>query len=123
MDEAIKGNWSVRQLERQIATCSYSRVIANNSDVKKFNNINETAVLAKYEPNTVIKDPYMLEFLGLDNNVNYLEKELEDALINHLQKFLLELGRGFCFVARQKRITFDNEHYFIDLVFYNSILK
>ena len=65
----------------------------------------------------------MLEFLGLDNNVNYLEKELEDALINHLQKFLLELGRGFCFVARQKRITFDNEHYFIDLVFYNSILK
>ena len=65
----------------------------------------------------------MLEFLGLDNNVNYLEIELEDALINHLQKFLLELGRGFCFVARQKRITFDNEHYFIDLVFYNSILK
>ena len=123
MDEAIKGNWSVRQLERQIATCSYSRVIANNGDVKKFNNINETAVLAKYEPNTVIKDPYMLEFLGLDNNVNYLEKELEAALINHLQKFLLELGRGFCFVAKQKRITFENEHYFIDLVFYNSILK
>jgi predicted nuclease of restriction endonuclease-like (RecB) superfamily len=123
MDEAIKGNWSVRQLERQIATCSYSRVIANNSDVKKINNINETAALAKYEPNTVIKDPYMLEFLGLDNNVNYLEKELEDALINHLQRFLLELGRGFCFVAKQKRISFDNEHYFIDLVFYNSILK
>ena len=123
MDEAIKGNWSVRQLERQIATCSYSRVIANNSVVKKINNINETTVLAKYEPNTVIKDPYMLEFLGLDNNVNYLEKELEDALINYLQKFLLELGRGFCFVARQKRITFDNEHYFIDLVFYNAILK
>ena len=63
----------------------------------------------------------MLEFLGLDNNVNYLEKELEDALINHLQKFLLELGRGFCFVARQKRITFDNEHYFIDLVFNNAM--
>ena len=80
-------------------------------------------MLAKYEPNTVIKDPYMLEFLGLDNNVNYLEKELEDALINYLQKFLLELGRGFCYVARQKRITFDNEHYFIDLVFYNAILK
>lgn len=123
MEEAIKGNWSVRQLERQIATCSYSRVIANNSDVNKINNINEIAVLAKYEPNTVIKDPYMLEFLGLDNNVNYLEKELEAALINHLQKFLLELGRGFCFVAKQKRISFDNEHYFIDLVFYNSILK
>ena len=123
MEEAIKANWSVRQLERQIATCAYSRVIANNNEVKKIDNIEETTALVKYEPNTVIKDPYMLEFLGLDNNVNYLEKELEDALINHLQKFLLELGRGFCFVARQKRITFDNEHYFIDLVFYNAILK
>ena len=123
VEEAIKGNWSVRQLERQIATCTYSRVIANNSEVEKIDNVNETTALVKYEPNTVIKDPYMLEFLGLDNNVNYLEKELEDALINHLQKFLLELGRGFCFVARQKRITFDNEHYFIDLVFYNAILK
>lgn len=121
MEGAIKGNWSVRQLERQIATCSYSRVIASNSEVEKIDNVNETTALVKYEPNTVIKDPYMLEFLGLDNNVNYLEKELEDALINHLQKFLLELGRGFCFVARQKRITFDNEHYFIDLVFYNAI--
>ena len=120
MEEAIKGNWSVRQLERQISTCAYSRVIANNSEVEKIDNVNETTAVIKYEPNTVIKDPYMLEFLGLDNNVNYLEKELEDALINHLQKFLLELGRGFCFVARQKRITFDNEHYFIDLVFYEK---
>ena len=102
MEEAIKGKWSVRQLERQIATCSYSRVIANNSEVEKIDNVNETTAVIKYEPNTVIKNPYMLEFLGLDNNVNYLEKELEDALINYLQKFLLELGRGFCFVARQK---------------------
>lgn len=100
MQEAIKGNWSVRQLERQISTCAYSRVIANNSEVEKIDNVNETTALVKYEPNTFIKDPYMLEFLGLDNNVNYLEKELEDALINYLQKFLLELGRGFCFVAR-----------------------
>ncbi len=123
MEEAIKGNWSVRQLERQIATCSYSRVIANKSEVEKIDNVDETTALVKYEPNTVIKDPYMLELLGLDNNVNYLEKELENALINHLQKFLLELGGGFCFVTRQKRITFDNEHYFIDLVFYNAILK
>lgn len=123
MEEAIKGNWSVRQLERQIATCTYSRVILNNGVVENTNNVYETNSLIKYEPNTVIKDPYMLEFLGLDNNVNYLEKELEDALINHLQKFLLELGRGFCYVTRQKRITFDNEHYFIDLVFHNSILK
>lgn len=123
MEEAIKCNWSVRQLERQIATCAYSRVLANNNEIQKVENVNEITALIKYEPNTVIKDPYMLEFLGLDDNVNYLEKELEDALINHLQKFLLELGRGFCFVARQKRLTFDNEHYFIDLVFYNAILK
>ena len=67
MEEAIKGNWSVRQLERQIATCSYSRVIANNSEVEKIDNVNETTAVIKYEPNTVIKDPYMLEFLGLDN--------------------------------------------------------
>ena len=123
MEEAIKGKWSVRQLERQISTCSYSRVIANKTKVEKIENVDELIATPKYEPNTVIKDPYMLEFLGLDNSVKYLEKELEEALINHLQKFLLELGRGFCFVSRQKRITFDNEHYFIDLVFYNSILK
>ncbi len=123
MEEAIKSNWSVRQLERQIATCAYSRVIANNGKVQKIDNIDETTSVIKYEPNTVIKDPYMLEFLGLDNNAKYMEKELEDALINYLQKFLLELGRGFCFIARQKRITFDNEHYFIDLAFYNAFLK
>ena len=118
-EEAIKGNWSVRQLERQISTCLYSRVISNNF-VNNDDKINE---IVTYTPATIIKDPYMLEFLGLDNNIYYLEKELEAALIKHLEKFLLELGRGFCFVARQKRITFDNENYFIDLVFYNVILK
>ena len=91
--------------------------VVNSFEFFVFNN------LLSLEPNAIIKDPYMLEFLGLDDNRSYLEKELEDALINHLQKFLLELGRGFCFVARQKRISFDNEHYFIDLVFYNARLK
>ncbi len=122
MEEAIKSNWSVRQLERQISTCAYSRVIVNKQNIVDINKDISTEIV-KYEPSTVIKDPYMLEFLGLDNNVEIKELELEEALINHLQKFLLELGRGFCFVARQKRITFDNEHYFIDLVFYNAILK
>ena len=75
MQEAIKGNWSVRQLERQIVTCAYSRVIVNKSKVEKICNVDESEALIKYEPNTVIKDPYMLEFLGLDNNVIYLEKE------------------------------------------------
>lgn len=120
MDEAIKGNWSVRQLERQIDTCAYSRVIAHNQKVEIID-VDESPL--PYDTNSIIKDPYILEFMGLDGNTNYIERELEDALVNHLQKFLLELGRGFCFVARQKRISYDNEHYFVDLVFYNSILK
>ncbi len=123
MEEAIKGNWSVRQLERQISSCTYSRVLKHKQEVEIIEGIDEEKQSVKYDPNTVIKDPYMLEFLGLDNNTKYLEKDLEKALIDHLQKFLLELGRGFCFVERQKRISFDDENYFIDLVFYNSILK
>lgn len=123
MEEAIKGNWSVRQLERQISFCTYSRVLKHKQEVEIIEGIDEEKQSVKYDPNTVIKDPYMLEFLGLDSNSKYLEKDLEKALIDHLQKFLLELGRGFCFVERQKRISFDDEHYFIDLVFYNSILK
>ena len=123
MEEAIKGNWSVRQLERQISSCTYSRVLKHKQEVEIIEGIDEQKQSVKYDPNIVIKDPYMLEFLGLDNNTKYLEKDLEKALIDHLQKFLLELGRGFCFVERQKRISFDDEHYFIDLVFYNSILK
>ena len=75
------------------------------------------------KPEDIIRDPYVLEFLGLEQNSSFYESELEQALIDHLQKFLLELGRGFSFVARQKRFTFDGEHFFIDLVFYNYILK
>lgn len=118
INESIKSNWSSRQLERQIATCAYSRVISNK--LLDISNVKEIEI---YHPNTVIKDPYMLEFLGLDSNAKILEKDLEHALIDHLQKFLLELGRGFYFVERQKRISFNNEHYFIDLVFYNVILR
>jgi hypothetical protein len=75
------------------------------------------------EGKDIIKDPYVLEFLGLKENKNYLEKELEQALIDKLQSFLLELGKGFSFIARQKRITVGNDHFYIDLVFYNYILK
>lgn len=74
-------------------------------------------------PEDIIRDPYVLEFLGLSPNDDFYESDLEEALITHLQKFLLELGRGFSFVARQKRITFDGRHFRIDLVFYNYILK
>ena len=74
-------------------------------------------------PADIVKDPYVLEFLGMDENKKYLEKDLEQALIGRLQKFLLELGKGFSFVSRQKRITVDGDHYYIDLVFYNYLLK
>lgn len=79
--------------------------------------------LIRVENEKIIRDPYVLEFLGLEQNPHFYEKELEQALIDHLQKFLLELGRGFSFVARQKHIVFDDRHFFIDLVFYNYILK
>ena len=74
-------------------------------------------------PEDIIRDPYVLEFLGLEPNASFFESDLEQALIDHLQKFLLELGRGFSFVSRQKRFTFDGRHFYIDLVFYNYILK
>ena len=123
INEAIKGNWSVRQLERQISTHTYNRLILHpNNDIEVLD-VDEMSNSIRYDPNMVIKDPYILEFLGLDSKSKYLERDLEEALISHLQKFILELGRGFCFVERQKRISNDSDHYFIDLVFYNSILK
>lgn len=122
MEECIKSNWSTRQLERQITTLFYERILSSKNKEKV------TQELYKLEPQSkqvsdIIKDPYVLEFLGLPENIDFLEKNLEQALIDHLQKFLLELGRGFSFVARQKRITFDGRHFYIDLVFYNYILK
>ena len=74
-------------------------------------------------PEDIIRDPYVLEFLGLEPNASFYESDLEQALIDHLQKFLLELGRGFSFVSRQKRFTFDGRHFYIDLIFYNYIFK
>lgn len=83
--------------------------------------MNESA--KKFEPENVFRNPYVLEFLGLEEKQIYSESDLEQAIISHLQSFLMEMGRGFCFEARQKRITFDNTHYYIDLVFYHRILK
>ena len=122
IEECIKSNWSTRELERQINTCAYSRSLKNLSSNNVIDN-DDTNKIERYDPISVIKSPYMLEFLGLDSNLSYKEKDLEEALISHLQKFLLELGRGFTFVARQKRISYDNENYYIDLVFYNIILR
>lgn len=118
--ETIKNNWSVRELERAIDTALYVRTgLSKNKEaiISKFKNQKPAKTV------DIIRDPYFLEFLGLEERSEYSESELEEAILNHLQKFLIELGTGFCFEARQKRITFDNTHYRIDLVFYHRILK
>lgn len=120
LEECIKSNWSTRQLERQINSYYYERRISN-----KDKNNNEI-ILKKdkcLNAKDIIKDPYVLEFLDLQQNDHFYESDLESALITHLQKFMLELGNGFSFVGRQQRITIDDEHYYLDLVFYNYILK
>ena len=121
LDECAKSSWSTRQLERQINSFYYQRLLSSQ-DLDSVR-----AEIQGLEPGLdskdIIRDPYVLEFLGLTQTSNLYEKDLEQGLINHLQKFLLELGRGFSFVARQKRISFDGEHYYLDLVFYNYILK
>ena len=122
IEECIKSNWSTRQLERQITTLFYERLLSSKDKEKVSKEIYKLEPQIK-KAEDIIKDPYVLEFLGLPENTNFLEKNLEQALIDHLQKFLLELGRGFSFVARQKRITFDGRHFYIDLVFYNYLLK
>ena len=121
MQEAVKLQWSTRQLERQINSFFCERLLSSKNKEQVAEEI-QTLEPAK-EPEDIIRDPYVLEFLGLSSNDDFYESDLEQALITHLQKFLLELGRGFSFVARQKRITFDGRHFRIDLVFYNYILK
>ena len=121
-EECIKFNWSTRQLERQITTLFYERLLSSKDKEKVSKEIYKLEPQIK-KAEDIIKDPYVLEFLGLPENTSFLEKNLEQALIDHLQKFLLELGRGFSFVTRQKRITFDGRHFYIDLVFYNYLLK
>lgn len=121
MQEAVKSQWSTRQLERQINTLFYERLLSSQDKQGVAAEIQSLEPAKK--PEDVIRDPYVLEFLGLHPNDDFYESDLEQALITHLQKFLLELGRGFSFVSRQKRITFDGRHFRIDLVFYNYILK
>ncbi|HDH13477.1 MAG TPA: DUF1016 family protein [Nitrospirae bacterium] len=121
LDECMSAHWSTRQLERQINSLYYERLLSSR-DKKSVR-----AEIKKLEPgpapNDIIKDPYVLEFLGMKENKGYLETTLEQGLMDKLHDFLLELGKGFSFVARQKRITIDGDHFYIDLVFYNYILK
>jgi len=120
-EECAKSGWSVRQLERQINTMFYERLLSSKEKDAVAAEIQTTEPKPEYEK--IIRDPYVLEFLNLPENPHFYEKDLEQAIIDHLQKFLLELGRGFSFVARQKKISFDGRHFYIDLVFYNYILK
>lgn len=120
-EECAKSGWSVRQLERQINTLFYDRLLASKDKEPVKNEIQKTEPKPEYEK--IIRDPYVLEFLDLPANPHFYERDLEQGLIDHLQKFLLELGRGFCFEARQKKISFDERNFYIDLVFYNYILK
>ncbi len=123
IEEASTSNWSVRALERQIDTHYYERILASKeSESVKLEALEKTKDL-KLTPKDIIKDPYILEFLDLKDNKSFHENELESALIEKIQEFLLELGKGFAFVARQKRIKTQLSDFYIDLVFYNYILK
>ena len=119
--EANKNNWSLRELQRQYDSALYTR-LALSRDKKKVIELAEKGLVIE-KPKDAIKDPYVLEFIGLPEQTNYSESDLEQKLIDKLEHFLLELGTGFTFVARQKRITFEEKHFRIDLVFYNRILK
>lgn len=119
--EAVDCQWSTRQLERQINSFYFERLLSSQ-DKKPVVQEAESGQ-PKFRPEDFIKDPYVWEWLGLEPGKSFLEKDLETALIQHLQDFLLELGKGFSFVARQKRISLDGKHFYIDLVFYNFILK
>jgi predicted nuclease of restriction endonuclease-like (RecB) superfamily len=119
--ESEKYNWSVRELKRQYDSALYTR-LALSRDKEGVLKLSEQGQIIE-KPKDLIKDPYILEFLGLPELHHYSESELEEEIINKLEHFLLELGHGFTFVARQNRITFDDKHFRIDLVFYNRILK
>jgi len=119
--EAAQNNWSVRELKRQINSMLFER-LALSKDTKAVMKMAEKGQIIE-KPEDTIKDPYILEFLNLKEETSYTETQFEQAIIDKLQYFLLELGKGFSFVARQKRITISNRHYYIDLVFYNRILK
>ena len=119
--EAMKNNWSLRELDRQFDSALYTR-LSLSRDKEKVLELSQKGQIVE-KPQDLIKDPYILEFIGLPEQTSYSESELEEKLINKLENFLLELGNGFTFAGRQKRISFDEQHFYIDLVFYNRLLK
>lgn len=118
--QAVKNNWSARELGRAMNTMLFERIGLSKDKEQVLKNFKNDTFFSVDE---VVKNPYFQEFIGLEEKHTYRETQLETDIINHLQDFLTELGRGFCFEARQKRITFDNKHFKIDLVFYHRILK
>lgn len=121
INESIKNSWNGRELERQINSSLFERLLLSN-DKKSVLDVAKSEKLP-VSTNEIIKDPMVLEFLGLEKKSSYYEKDLEQAIISNLQEFLLELGNGFSFVSRQKRIHIDGDDFFVDLVFYNRLLQ
>jgi predicted nuclease of restriction endonuclease-like (RecB) superfamily len=119
--EAGANSWSVRELERQISSSLYERLALSRDkeEIRRLSQKGQTVEKAA----DLVKDPLVLEFLGLEEKPGYSEEELETAIIDKLEHFLLELGKGFLFESRQKRFTFDNDHFYVDLVFYNRLLR
>lgn len=118
--ETIKNNWAVRELKRAMSTLLYERTGLSKNKQKVIAKIKDNLPVL---PAEIIRNPYLLDFLGLEDKSEYSESDLEESILNHLQKFMIEMGRGFCFEARQKRIMLNNTVYRIDLVFYHRILK
>jgi predicted nuclease of restriction endonuclease-like (RecB) superfamily len=121
LQQCEKENWSVRELKRQMKSMLFHR-LALSKDKKGVLEISQKGAEIQ-KPEDIIKDPYVFEFLGIPQQQQYLESELEEKLIQNLEQFLLELGKGFAFIGRQYRITLGNRHFSIDLVFYHRILK
>ncbi len=119
--EAINNNWSIRELNRQFDTSLFERLVLSRDKQGILELTKKGQVIEK--PEDAIKDPLVLEFLGLKEHERYSETDLEQKIIDRLEEFLLELGKGFAFISRQKRITIDDSHFYIDLVFYNRLLK
>ena len=119
--ECTQQQWSKRQLSRQVGSCLYERLALSRNKDEVMRLAKEGQTIGK--PSDIIKNPITLEFLGLKPDAVYSESKLENAIISKMQQFLLELGKGFLFEARQKRFTFDEQHFFVDLVFYNRLLQ
>ena len=122
--ECVNAKWSVRELKRQIASSLYERLLLSNGESNKQTILNLALKGNEIStPEDMIKDPYVFDFLGLPEDKPMFESDLERALVIHIEKFLLELGKGFMFVGTQQRVTYNNRHYYADMVFYNKILK